>query len=366
MAKAAGAAAAMLAAPVVAVPVAKKAGHVAHKAGSLVGKGKKVAGQASNVMDSATDVKQAVSSHSSTLGKVGGVISAVKGGEGGGTKPKLSHLIEQHTDIAVPRSVVYNQWTQLEMFPTITKGIESVEQQSDEKSKWTSKIGPSRRTWTGNVVEQIPDERIAWKSEGGAQIQGVVTFHSLDVDLTRVLLQMEYKPTGAVEWVGNTLRIQRRRAKRDLRLFKHFLELRGEETGSWRGRVDEDQKLEPLFAGQGRVRGGQGSDRGGDKSGGRTTSGGSSRSSKASGSSGGGSRRSGSGSGGSGSGGSRRSGSSGSSNGGGSRRRPSGPARSSNGRSSNGRSSNGSGGSNGGSRSRAGTRRPAGSTRKST
>jgi hypothetical protein len=138
------------------------------------------------------------------------------------------------------------------MFPTLVKGIESVEQEDDDKAKWTAKIGPSRRTWTGKIVEQIPDERIAWKSEGGTALQGVVTFHSLDIDLTRVLLQMEYKPTGPVEWVGNTLRIQRRRAKRDLRLFKHFVELRGEETGAWRGRID-DGRLEPKLSGQGKV-----------------------------------------------------------------------------------------------------------------
>ncbi len=250
MAKAAGAAVATLAAPAVAVPVAKRVGKLAHRAGNAVNKGQEMAGQASDMMDTASNVKDAVSSHSSTIGKVGGVISALGGKAGGGGKPKLSHLIEQHTNITVPRSVAYNQWTQLEMFPRITKGIESAQQESDEKSKWTSKIGPSRRSWTGHVVEQIPDERIAWKSEGGASIQGVVTFHSLDQDLTRVLLQMEYKPTGAFEWVGNTLRIQRRRAKRDLRLFKHFLELRGEETGAWRGEIDEDKKLEPQFAGQ--------------------------------------------------------------------------------------------------------------------
>ncbi|MDQ2815190.1 MAG: SRPBCC family protein [Actinomycetota bacterium] len=263
MAKAVGAGAAMLAVPAIAVPAARKASGVAKRAGDTINKGKDVAGKVSSAMDTASDVQQAVSSHSSTIGKVSGAIKAVKGGgSGGGTKPKLSHLIEQHTDIAVPRSVVYNQWTQLKMFATITKGIESVEQESDENSKWTSKIGPSRRTWNGHVVEQIPDERIAWKSEGGAQLQGVVTFHSLDTDLTRVLLQMEYKPKGAFEWVGNTLRIQRRRAKRDLRLFKHFIELRGEETGAWREQIDEDDKLEPLFAGQGKVRSKQSSDRG--------------------------------------------------------------------------------------------------------
>lgn len=256
-----GAAAAVFLAPIVAVPaarrlapVARKARDVTHGAQDLVHKGEDVAGTVSEVMDTASNVKQAVSSHSSTIGKVGGVVKAVaqhgkSDGDGGG-KPRLSHLIEQHTDIAASRSTVYNQWTQLEMFPTLVKGIEAVDQEEDDKAKWTAKIGPSRRTWTGHIVEQVPDERIAWKSEGGASLQGVVTFHSLDEDLTRVLLQMEYKPSGAVEWVGNTLRIQRRRAKRDLRLFKHFIEMRGEETGAWRGRIDGEEKLEPQFAGQ--------------------------------------------------------------------------------------------------------------------
>lgn len=264
--KVAGTAAAILA-PAVAVPVARKAAPAARKvsratgeAGELLGKGRELTSKASEVVSTASDVKEAVSSHGSTIGKVGGLISALaKGGSkgGGGSKPKLSHLIEQHTDISAPRSVVYNQWTQFEMFPTLTKGIESAAQEDDDKVKWTSKIGPSRRNWTGKIVEQVPDERISWKSEGGASIQGVVTFHSLDIDLTRVLLQMEYKPTGPVEWVGNTLRVQRRRAKRDLRLFKHFIEMRGEETGAWRGHIDADEPLEPQFAGQGKVEGSQ-------------------------------------------------------------------------------------------------------------
>jgi uncharacterized membrane protein len=261
VAKKAGGAAALVVAPALAAPLARKIGGLARGAGQAVDKGQQVAGQVSGAVETVSNVKDAVSSHSSTIGKVGGVVKALSGkggGGGGGSKPKLAHLIEQHTDIAVPRSVVYNQWTQMEMFPTLTKGIESVDQEDDERSRWTSKIGPSRRTWTGRVVEQIPDERIAWRSEGGAQINGVVTFHSLDEDLTRVLLEMEYKPSGPVEWVGNTLRIQRRRAKRDLRLFKHFLEMKGEETGSWRGTIERDQPLEPQYSGQSPAGGGSG------------------------------------------------------------------------------------------------------------
>lgn len=185
-------------------------------------------------------VTDAVSSHSSTIGKAARLLEVIKelrSGDDG--KPRLAHLIEEHTDISAPRSVVYNQWTQLEMLPRITKGVDSVEQKSDEKTEWTSKIGPIKRRWPAKVTEQTPDERIAWHSEGGPDHQGVVTFHSLDDQLTRVMVQMHYKPSGPLEVTANTLRIQRRRVRRDLRLFKHFLELRGAETGGWRGSIGE-------------------------------------------------------------------------------------------------------------------------------
>jgi uncharacterized membrane protein len=103
--------------------------------------------------------------------------------------------------------------------------------------QWASKIGPSRRNWQAEITEQKPDERIRWKSTGGAKQEGVATFHELDEELTRLLIQMEYHPTGLFEKTANTLRVPRRRVKRDLRLFKHFIELRGEETGAWRGTI---------------------------------------------------------------------------------------------------------------------------------
>lgn len=206
--------------------------------GEAASRGMKTAREIEDVGHTASSIKEAVSSHSSTLGKVGAIVSEVrKIGGGGESTPKLSHLIEEHIDIAVPRQAAYNQWTQFEMFPSIVKGAERVEQQERDKTGWTSKIGPSRRTWTGEITEQVPDERIAWKSTGGLTMKGVVTFHSLDDDLTRTLVQIEYRPHGAVESVGNLLRIQRRRVRRDLRLFKHFIELRGEETGAWRSRI---------------------------------------------------------------------------------------------------------------------------------
>jgi hypothetical protein len=211
--------------------------------------------QIAEIADTAASVKDAVSRHSTKIGKAGAVVGQLasigSGDRGGDAPPKLSHLIEEHIEIGVPRSEAYNQWTQFEMFPSIVKGAERVEQQERDKVEWTSKIGPSRRTWPSEITEQVPDERIAWKSTGGLQMKGVVTFHSLDDELTRVLVQIEYDPRGPVEGVGNLLRIQHRRVRRDLRLFKHFVELRGEATGAWRSRIAKKGNTQEAEAGSG-------------------------------------------------------------------------------------------------------------------
>lgn len=209
-----------------------------HRVQDAVASGSDKVRQISDIAEKAGKVKEAADRHPTKIGKVAAVVGQLaKTGSSGDHPPKLSHLIEEHTEVAVPRTEAYNQWTQFEMFPSIVKGAEQVEQLERDKVKWSSKIGPSRRSWTTEITEQVPDERISWKSTGGLQMKGVVTFHSLDEDLTRVLVQIEYDPTGPVEQVGNLLRIQRRRVRRDLRLFKHFVELRGEATGGWRARI---------------------------------------------------------------------------------------------------------------------------------
>ena len=229
--------------------VAQASGRVSEEVSS----GAETVHRVSDLAGKAMKVKDAADQHSTKVGKAAAVVGQLvkMGGGDGSGPPKLSHLIEEHTEVAVPRSEAYNQWTQFETFPSIVKGAEQVEQRERDKVRWTAKIGPSRRTWTTEITEQVPDERIAWKSEGGLQMRGVVTFHSLDDDLTRVLVQIQYDPNGPVEQVGNLLRIQRRRVRRDLRLFKHFIELRGEATGAWRSRIAKKDNKE------GQARGGE-------------------------------------------------------------------------------------------------------------
>jgi uncharacterized membrane protein len=154
-------------------------------------------------------------------------------------KVKGSHVVEEHVDVGVPRQVAYDQWTQYRELAAYSKR-ESAEQQGEDRVSFTSTIGPSTRRWNAEIVEQVPQKRIAWRSISGPRHLGAVTFHELDDRLTRVMVSMEYHPRGPFEVIGNFFRMQRRRVRKNLRLFKHFVELRGEATGEGQGEVRGD------------------------------------------------------------------------------------------------------------------------------
>ncbi|GAA3414578.1 SRPBCC family protein [Streptosporangium vulgare] len=145
--------------------------------------------------------------------------------------------IEQSVDVNVPIRTAYNQWTQFESFPEFMEGVESIKQLSDTRTAWVVEIAGVRREFEAEITEQHPDERVAWKSVERPHQAGVVTFHHLGPDSTRVTLQMEYDPEGFVETVGDWLQIVRLRVRGDMERFKTFIESRGDETGAWRGDV---------------------------------------------------------------------------------------------------------------------------------
>ena len=135
-------------------------------------------------------------------------------------------------------STAYNQWTQFEEFPRFMEGVEAVRQLDDQRLHWRATIGGKVEEWEAVITEQHPDERIAWKNTTGATNAGVVTFHRLADNKTRVMLQMEYDPQGVVENLGDLLGVVSRRVANDLERFKEFIEARGQETGAWRGEVE--------------------------------------------------------------------------------------------------------------------------------
>lgn len=147
--------------------------------------------------------------------------------------------IEQSIDVHVPLEVAYNQWTQFEEFPRFMEGVEQVKQIDDTRLHWVAKIGGKQKEWDAEIVEQHPDERVAWKATDGAPNAGVVTFHRIDDAKTRVMLQMDYETEGIVEDAGELLGMPERRVKGDLERFKEMIERRGGETGAWRGDIEQ-------------------------------------------------------------------------------------------------------------------------------
>jgi uncharacterized membrane protein len=147
--------------------------------------------------------------------------------------------IEQSIEVQVPVRTAYNQWTQFEDFPHFMEGVKEIRQLDDASLHWTIEIAGQVREFDAKITEQNPDERIAWTTIDGPHQAGVVTFHRIADNQTKVMLQMEYDPEGLVEKAGDALGIVKSRVKGDLERFKSFIESRGQETGAWRGEVDQ-------------------------------------------------------------------------------------------------------------------------------
>jgi uncharacterized membrane protein len=206
-----------------------------HAKGALMDKAKGAGGKAMDVAGKAKDA--AGKAKDSAAGKKHG--KQPEGGTGRG------HTIIEDIDVGVPVREAYDQWTQFQEFSRFAKGVVAVDQQDDTTTQWQVKVAKSKRRWRGNITEQVPDQRIAWTSEGEkATTKGVVTFHPLGENLTKVLLVIEYSPKGLFERTGGLFRAQGRRARLDLKLFRTFVMMRGEATGGWRGEIHDGEVTE--------------------------------------------------------------------------------------------------------------------------
>jgi len=146
--------------------------------------------------------------------------------------------VERHIDVNAPVRTAYNQWTQFEAFPQFMEGVLAVRQLDDRHLHWKAQVAGKAEEWDAEITEQQPDQRIAWRSIEGTPNAGAVTFHYLDENTTRVMLQLEYEPEGVVENVGDKLGLVERRVMGDLKRFRDFIEAQLQETGGWRGRIE--------------------------------------------------------------------------------------------------------------------------------
>ena len=148
--------------------------------------------------------------------------------------------VERSIEVAVPVRTAYDQWTRFEEFPHFMSGVEEVRQVGDAMTHWIAQIAGVRREWDAEIVEQLPDEKVAWAATTGATNAGAVFFDEVSADRTRVRLTLEFEPEGLVERIGDVLDIVDRQAVADLDRFKEFIEKsQGPTAGGWRGTIED-------------------------------------------------------------------------------------------------------------------------------
>ena len=209
------------------------------------------------VLSSATqrlgDTTQRLTDFAANGGGPGGLLGAVTGRGGGGSAKdkslKVTNILE-YIDVGAPLRLVYDQWTRFTDFPNFMKKVESVEQVEDDQLEWKAQVLWSHRTWKSTIVEQVPDKRIVWESEGEkGSVDGAVTFHEIGPDLTRIVLSLQYHPQGFFERTGNIWRAPGRRARLEL---KHFARqvmndaiLHPDDVQGWRGEIHDGEVTAP-------------------------------------------------------------------------------------------------------------------------
>ena len=150
--------------------------------------------------------------------------------------------IKASIDVNASVDTVYNQWTQFEQFPKFMDGVETVTQLDDTHLSWAANVGGARRDWQAEIVEQVPDQKIAWRATSGNGPNGIVTFEALGPESTLLTVEMSYEPEGPMEQLGAKAGLDSRQVSGDLKRFKQLVETTGAATGSWGGEVHAGER----------------------------------------------------------------------------------------------------------------------------
>jgi uncharacterized membrane protein len=145
--------------------------------------------------------------------------------------------IQKDIVVDLPVRVVYDQWTQFESFPKFMEGVKDVVQLDEKTLRWHASVAGKDEEWEAEIVEQMPDRHVAWRSTVGTPNAGSVMFESLGPERTRVSLELTYETLDAAERFGDALGVLERRVEGDLKRFKSFIEMIQAPTGAWRGEI---------------------------------------------------------------------------------------------------------------------------------
>ena len=185
---------------------------------------------------------QRLKSDGGAVGKIAGKAAEKLGGGGGDSSGKTRRLpIQRWADIAAPIDVVYQRWTEFEEFPKFMHRVLNVKKEDRNKVSWEEKIWFSRRQWEGEITQRRKNDRIAWKTTKGTSHSGVISFHKLDTNLTRVMVDMDFQPSGMIEKMASGLRFVKRAVEADLARFKAYVEMSEAKGLEYGHEVDDEE-----------------------------------------------------------------------------------------------------------------------------
>ena len=124
------------------------------------------------------------------------------GGRTGGQADGRTGGVEVRRSITINRSAseLYGFWRDLGRLPTIMLHLESVTELDDRRSRWKAKAPAGASVeWEAEIVEDRPDELLAWRSVEGSDIpnSGSVRFVPAPGGRgTEVHVELRYDPPG--------------------------------------------------------------------------------------------------------------------------------------------------------------------------
>src|SRR3954467_15001291 len=176
-------------------------------------------------------------------GKIASKLMGGGGGGGGGGGKKTRRLpIQRWTDVGLPIDQVYEEFTKFDQFPRFMHRVLNVEQKGRDKIGWSEKIWFSSRQWEGRVTEKRKNDRIVWTTNSGMSHKGIVSFHKLADNLTRVMVDMEFEPSGMMEKMASGLRFVKRAVQADLARFKAYVEMKDAKGIDYRPGDSDERK----------------------------------------------------------------------------------------------------------------------------
>jgi uncharacterized membrane protein len=259
---------------------AAAAGFTAKKGPDLL---KKLTGEANDEAEqlggkAVEGAKQQLSSRGGLMGKAASKLMGGGGEEGGGGGKKTRRLpIQRWVDVSVPVDKAYEAWTTFEDYPEFMHRVLDVKQEGEDKVHWQEKIWFSSRDWDGEITDRRENDRIAWKTVSGTQHSGIVSFHAIGDNLTRVMVTVDFVPQGMVEKMASGLRFVKRAVQADLARFKAYVEMEDVEGLEYKSkpaemeqhREGEDEQEDEGDAQEAQSRGSGDSDDDEDRSAGR-------------------------------------------------------------------------------------------------